>query len=168
MGTPFDPSILRPGDCLLYGPRGVVGFLINLKGWWHGVSHCEMYEGCIDGVHYALASRDSIGVNRYQLRTDNLAFVLRPTEPFNLDVAVEWFERVARGQRYDWTAIWRFLKPGDETSDYDPNRQICSAFLTRLYRAGGLRVFSTFEDANRVHPFQFLTSPMLDHIVWRA
>lgn len=165
---PFDVSMLRPGDALLYAPRGVVGFLINLKGWWHGVAHCEGFEGVIDGVPYCVASRNGIGVNRYQLRTDDLAFVLRPTEAFDLAKATEWFERIARGQRYDWRAIWRFLKPGDETADYDPNRQICSAYLTRWYRSGGLKVFSTFEDADRIHPFQFLTSPALDHIVWRA
>jgi len=165
---PFNVSMLQPGDALLYAPRGIVGFLINLKGWWHGVAHCEMYEGCIGGIHYALASRNGIGVNRYQFRAADLAYVLRPTEAFDLQQAVEWFERIARGQRYDWMAIWRFLKPGDETADYDPNRQICSAMLCRLYRSGGLRVFSTFEDADRIHPFQFLTSPMLDHVVWRA
>ncbi len=162
---PFDPTILKPGDCLLYGPRGVVGWLIAMKTW-HRIAHVEVFEGVIDGVPMSVASRDGIGCNRYVLRTSELVRVLRPNQPVDLAAATAWFERVARGQRYDFRAILRFLWPSD-SPDADPNRQICSAFSTRWYRAGGLRVFSAGEDADRIAPFQFDTSPALDE-VWRA
>ena len=160
----FDPAILRPADCLLYGPRGIVGWLIALKTW-HRISHTEVYEG-VNGTHKSVASRDGLGVNRYTLRTADLVMVLRPNMPFRQDLATEWFERIARGQRYDFKAILRFLWPSNKP-DSDLDRQICSAFAARYYRAGGLQAFSDTEDADKIAPFQFAVSPVFD-VVWRA
>lgn len=159
----FSPDILRPGDCLLYGPSGLIGWLIAIKTW-HRVSHVEIYEG-VNGTHKSVASRDGIGVNRYTLRTDGLVRVLRPIDTPQVAIAAEWFERIARGQRYDFRALLRFLWPS-EKPDYDPDRQICSAFAARWYRAAGVRAFADHEDADLIAPFQFGTSPAFTE-VWR-
>lgn len=150
---------LRAGDCLLYRPTGWVGWLIALKTW-HRVAHVEIYDS--DGS--ALASRDGIGVNRYTVRVGELCRILRPTDPARLDwpKAVAWFERCARGQRYDFKALLRYLVPGYVDPDLD--RMICSALAVRLYRAGGYPVFAPGEDADRIAPAQFLLSPTLTEV----
>ena len=165
MSTPFEQAQLRPGDCLLYGPRGLFGWLIAIKTW-HRISHVEIYEG-VNGTHKVLASRDGLGVNRYTLRVDGLIWVLRPKAAVNLAAATAWFERVARGQRYDVDAILRFLWPSDGKPDKDPDRQICSAFAVRWYEQAGVDAFSTREDADLIAPFQFNVSPAFDEL-WRA
>lgn len=158
------PSGLMPGDCLLYAPgRSWVSWLIAIKTW-HRISHVEVYEG-VNGSHKAVASRNGIGVNRYSLRMADLAYVLRPTTAPNMVAATEWFERIARGQRYDFAAILRFLWPSD-APDVDLDRQMCSPFGARWYRAAEVPAFASHEDADLIAPFQFLTSPAFT-IVWR-
>lgn len=163
--APFDPATLCPGDCLLYAPGSSwVSWLIAVKTW-HRISHVEVYEG-INGVHHSVASRNGIGVNRYQLRTRDLCRVLRPLGPVDMAAGTTWFEKFARHQRYDFPALLRFLWPS-ERPDYDPERQICSAFAARWYRAAGVRAFAPHEDADLIAPFQFVTSPAFEE-VWRA
>ena len=148
----FDPSILRPGDHLLYRPGGFWGWLIAIKTV-RLVSHVEVYEG--DG--YSVASREGSGVNRYALRTKGLAYVLRPSGPIDLAAATAWFERNARGQRYDWKALFRYLWP--RTTDTDTDRMICSAMVTRYDRAGRFHPVSPDADADLISPGSFLDSP---------
>jgi hypothetical protein len=162
MGTPFDPSILLPGDCLLYGPRGWVGWLIAIKTW-HRIAHVEIYEG--DG--FSVASRDGLGVNRYRLRTSELIRVLRPRVQPDVAAATVWFEKVARGQKYDFDALIKFLWPSEGKPDKDPDRQICSALGVRWYEHAGVDAFSDREDADLIAPFQFDVSPAFTE-VWRA
>lgn len=155
--SPFDLSLLRPGDCLLYRPHGIIGWVIAIKTW-HLVAHVEVYEG--DG--FSLASRDGIGCNRYRLRTAELCRVLRPTGRIDMASGVAWFEKVARGQKYDFAALARFLWPGG--TDTDRDRQICSSFAARFYRAAGYPLFAATEDADRIAPFQFAVTPLLDDV----
>jgi hypothetical protein len=64
---------LKPGDVLLYKPKGLFGWLIRVKTW-HKIAHVECYVG--DGL--SVASRDGKGVGKYPLRSSELAVVCRP------------------------------------------------------------------------------------------
>jgi len=155
----FDISAIKPGDCLLYKPNGFFGWLIAVKTW-NKVSHCEVYNG--GGISFA--SRDGIGVNSYLFRRKQLAYVLRPKTPVNLDAARRWFLADACGQKYDWKGILVFslaVKQGAK------DKMFCSEFLTRFYREGNFHPFSESYDADHIAPAQFLQSPEFD-LVWKA
>ncbi len=159
---PFDPTLLKPGDCLLYGPTGFFGFLISIKTW-HKIAHCESYVG--DG--FSVASRDGQGVNVYPFRLDDLTAVLRvrPDLNFKLDSALTWFLQSAKGQGYDWWGLLRFTWGSDYCRGNKNNKQFCSEFLTRYYRAGGIDPFN-HDDADAIPPFMFMDSPCFD-IIWK-
>lgn len=153
----FDQSILQGGDCLLYRPKphSLTGLVIALKTWtW--IAHVEVYKG--GGV--SLASRDGIGVNAYPLRTEQLGLVRRPNQFFDLGAALRWFEGV-KGQKYDWLGLMCFTLAVRQGA---PDRMFCSEFAHRLYRSGGLKVFSNDLDADHTAPAQFDQTPVLDTI----
>ncbi len=147
------PFELRPGDVLLYRGSGVYGWLIRLKTW-HPIGHVEVYVG----DRQSAASRDGKGVNIYPLRMDGLAYVLRPIEPFDLAAALRWYEREAKGLPYGWLDLLQFV-------GQNVNRKgvVCSPFATQLLRAGGIPIFND-EPAEKIAPFQFLTSERLVRI----
>lgn len=150
-----DPAILRAGDCLLYRPSGLFGWLIAWRTWsdW---SHVEVYAG--NGE--SLASRDGIGVGRYPLRLVGLGAVRRPIGPFDWEAGLAW-HRTVEGQNYDYLAILRFLLPHVIKRDLDVTRQICAAHTTRLYRAMKVRVFEDDVDADLVSPMELRRTPGL-------
>jgi hypothetical protein len=148
--------ILQPSDCLLYKPKGFFGWVIAIKTW-HAIAHCECYIG--DGK--SVASRDGIGVGEFPLRTTELAYVLRPNRPFELKLAYDWFSRKARGQGYDWAGLLRFAWRAPVDKLRFNNKQFCSEFCARFYRAGGLDPFNG-EDADAVAPCTFKLSPVFD------
>lgn len=153
---------IRPGDCLLYAPTGVFGWLITIKTW-HAVGHTETYVG----QGYSVASRDGIGVNLYPLRESDLIAILRPKPEykFNLNKAFGWFWAKAKGQKYDWRGLLRFTWGSDYSAGNDNNKMFCSEFVLRFYRAGGLDLMPG-EDADAVAPFQFEYNPLLE-VIWR-
>lgn len=155
---PLDISKLQPGDCLLYSPKGFFGMLIFLKTW-HNVAHCECYLGNGKSV----ASRDGQGVNIYPLRNTELIYVLRPKQNFNINKALAWFCKEARGQKYDWLGLLRFTWRSDYIKGNTNNRQFCSEFLTRFYRNGDLPIFNK-EDADAVAPYEFTLSEYLEDV----
>lgn len=157
---PFDQSILKPGDCLLYAPTGFFGFLITVKGW-HKVGHCEAYIG--DG--YSVASRNGKGVAAYPFREKDLITVLRPNREFKLNTALSWFITEAKGQKYDWLGLLRFTWGSDYSKGNENNKQFCSEFLCRFYRQGGLDICNQC-DADSIMPFQFGICPLFD-VIWR-
>lgn len=165
MDPTFPTAKLEVGDVLLYKATGFFGKIISLKTW-HPIGHCEGY----DGAGMSVASRDGQGVNLYPVRTRDLVVVLRPKpdgkgSSFNIDAASRWFKGV-RGQSYDWLGLLRFAwrKPLKGTTSQD--KQFCSEFLTRWYRAGGVDPFNG-ADADEIAPFQFEQSVAFD-TVWRA
>lgn len=162
MGAPItvSPIPLQPGDCLLYTASSLFGLIIQIKSW-HRESHCEAYVG--DG--WSVASRDGIGVGRYPVRLDGLIQVLRPVQPFNRGDARRWFTTV-EGQGYDWRGLLRFGWRSGYLAGTPHNRQFCSEFLTRWYRAGGLDPFNG-DDADAIAPFEFAISPVFAR-VWSA
>ncbi len=158
----MDLTQLKPGDCLLYSPKksSIFGWLISIKTW-HKVSHCETYigEGC------SVASRDGIGVNTYPIRLNELVAVYRPKPEykFNLALALKWFLTSAKGQKYDWIGLLRFTWGQPYVDGDNNNKQFCSEFLTRFYRAGGMDPFNG-EDADAVPPYLFSISPVFEKV----
>lgn len=142
----FDAAMLKPGDCLLYRPSGIFGWVIRLKTW-HRISHVEVYVG--NGL--SSASRDGIGVNLYPLRTDHLAYVLRPNFSFD-PVKARAFTRLWAGTPYGWLDLLDFTG----LIKIDKRGIVCSPWATKVYRLFH-RIFGS-ETENVIAPFEFLTS----------
>jgi hypothetical protein len=147
---------LEPGDLLLFSRKGFFSRLIRIKTW-SSISHCSIYIGAGKTV----ASRDGKGVELYDLQPDGLAAVLRPTLPVDLPAALDWFAAKAKGQRYDFLGLLRFFTLGKQSTD----KQFCSEFATRFYRAGGFEPFYADIDADLVAPGQFLYSPRFSRVL---
>lgn len=147
---------LKPGDCLVYAPTGVFGWIIAIKTW-HWIAHTETYIGNGQSV----ASRDGLGVDIYPTRFAQLAYVLTPNQPFSLESSMDWFATVD-GQGYDWLGLLRFAwRSRVVPTQREMNKQFCSEFTTRFYRKGGIDPFNK-ADADSIAPFQFLLSPYFD------
>lgn len=147
---------LHPGDILLYGPTGLFGWLISVKTW-HPIAHVELYLGNGRSV----ASRDGIGVNVYDFREPQLAYILRPTTSINLNAALVWFFQEAQYKPYGWWDLLNFIGISCNTRG-----MFCSEFVTLFLRAGGVPIFNE-EEARKVAPFEFLTSELFK-TVWKA
>jgi len=161
------PKDLLPGDCLLYSPNGFFGFVIAVKSWtW--ISHVGIYAG--EGM--SVASRDGIGVNRYPMRTAQLAWVRRPHSQIDFNRGMAWFNQPydpvkhtgIRGQGYDWLGLLCFTLAVRQGS---PDKAFCSEFATRFYRECQFDPFNPDVDADHVAPAEFWESPAFDTI-WRA
>lgn len=148
-------DVIEPGDLLLYRGSGFFSKLICVKTWSQ-ISHCSIYVGSA----HAVASRDGKGVEMYEVRTDGLAAILRPTLPVDLPTALGWFAAKAKGQRYDFLGLLRFFTLGEQSQD----KMFCSEFAMRFYRAGGFEPFNADIDADLVAPGQFLYSPRFTRI----
>jgi hypothetical protein len=148
------PLDLIPGDCLLYRPSGVFGCIVSFKTWTD-LAHVEVYVG--GGL--SVASRGVTGVNKYPLRVSKLAYVLRPTlQPVDIEAGLAWFEKSARGQKYD---LWGQLLFFQAVKRGNNGRMFCSEFATRFYRNCGVPCFAPHWDADRVPPAMFYASPAL-------
>lgn len=137
--------LLKPGDCLLYKPKGIFGRLIAIKTW-HKISHVEVY----DGEGYSWASRDGQGVNLYSWRDSELAYVLHPTMGLNLDAARTWASSMV-GTPYGWADLLNFI-----AINVNKKGIVCSPFVTEFYRHAGWNIFPT-DESNDVAPFEFLS-----------
>ena len=150
---------LQPGDCLLYRGDGFLSWAIRVKTW-APVSHCE---GLVDAQTVVAARKG--GVRRYPFTRTHLYAVLRPTVPFDVAAAQQWFTSSAEGQAYAWFGLLRFYLIGRPKPNF--TKQVCSALLTRWYRAGGLHPFCGTWDADQVSPGMFLASTQFTEI-WRV
>lgn len=140
---------------MLYRPVGLFGYLIAIKTW-HSISHCEMYIGNGRSV----ASRDGIGVGDYPVRYSQLAYIMRPNVPFDLDAALAKFRSVYQGQGYDWKGLLRFASRAEVHPERFRNKQFCSELLTRLCRDGHMKPDPfNGDDADAIAPFEFAESP---------
>lgn len=146
-----DLSDLRAGDCLLYYTHhDLVDFLIAFKTWTF-VAHMEIYEGAGKSV----ASRNGIGVDRYDLRTKGLVGIRRPIGILDIEAATQWFETKARHQKYDWLGLAVYYLAARHGS---PNRMYCSEFGTRWYRNAAFNPVDPDWDADRTPPMLYLPS----------
>ena len=159
MSAQPDWSDLRSGDALGYFTRDPIDVGIAIKTWCR-LSHVEVYSG--GGL--SVASRNGIGVNRYQLRKDGLAIIRRPLQPLDLAAANHWFETTARGQKYDWIGLLCFTLAVKQGS---PRRMFCSEFMTRFYRRAQFQPFDHEWDADKVPPSFILVSPEFETI-WKS
>jgi hypothetical protein len=143
---------LKPGDVLLYKPKGFFGWVIRVKTW-HQIAHVECYVG--DGL--SVASRDGKGVGKYPLRSSELAVVCRPKPEIALNWkrAMAWYE-TQKGTPYGWADLLQFAGIA-----IDADGIVCSPFATRFCRRLGYDPFNG-EDANKIAPFQFELSNCYD------
>lgn len=149
---------LRFGDVLLYSGTGVFSWGIKVKTWSR-FSHVEVF----DREGTTLASRDGRGVNRYVFTEKNLKAILRPKTPPVLDVArgLEWFEREAKGQPYDWWGLFAFFAAKAQGSK--KLAMFCSEFEARLFKKCGYALF--LGDSDAVSPGMNWSNPLLD-LLW--
>lgn len=144
-------SLLLPGDLLLYRSSGLMGRAIQLKTS-SKVTHCEIYIGS----GRTIASRPGIGVDTFDFKTDNLAMILRPLAPVDVQAMVNWHVTEAKGQGYDWVGLalgFIARKWGREN-----NKMWCSEHSTRAYRQGNIEPFRRGVDADSIHPGDFFKS----------
>lgn len=146
---------LQPGDVLLYRPKGVFGWVIRFHTGYK-IGHVEVYVGNGQSV----ASRDGVGVDVYPWRNTELAYVLRPTCPFNLVRAMAWFTRVGKGQPYGWLDLLQFCG-----YDVEARGMVCSPCATYMQRAGEIPVFGD-RPAETIKPGDFLLIPEFLRKVW--
>lgn len=150
-----DASSLKAGQILLYDSPSIVDWLITRTG---PAAHIEFYEG--NGK--SLASRNGLGVARYDLRMDGLIAVLELNTGLNsLSGMVEqfskWFETVD-GENYDWFGLEGFLK-GETTNE--PNHLFCSAFVAQGLWRIGYPVFNKLWPCSLITPSDFLKTNSL-------
>ena len=143
---------LRPGDVLLYTPKGWLswGTLICIKTF-STVSHSEIYVG--SGM--TIAARETAGVSTYTLMEDRLKYIVRPPRQPNMDTMLKW-HRSVKGAGYDYWGLLSFYNIGHG----DQHRYICSEHTTLACRAGGVEFFRPDVEAQKVCPGMFLTSPV--------
>lgn len=155
--TPIPPKQedLKPGDVLLYRPKGIFGYLIRVKTW-HRISHVEVYLG--SGL--SSASRDGQGVNLYPLRLSELAYVLRPKPGLQFDaIRAHDFTANHAGTPYGWADLLDFAG-----FHVDTKGVVCSPWAAMVLRDNGWPIFDG-EPPNLIAPFQFKTSELL-YIQW--
>ncbi len=153
---PVTPDLIA-GDVLLYRGTGIFSILIGFWTWHWRCSHVEVFIG--DG--HSVAARDGQGVGRYPLRMKGLQYVLSPRAPLDLDAALFWFERDAKGRRYGWLDLLAFFG-----IPINADGLVCSPFAAKFLREGGLAIFN-HEHINTIAPFTFLLSELLER-VWDA
>jgi hypothetical protein len=134
--APIRLEDIRPADVLMYGGNGFVNRAIQIKTWSR-FSHVEIY----DGAGFAWASRNGLGVGRYEVRRDGLLAVLRlrtgaagpGVVPFDIGAARAWALSV-EGQAYDWIGLLSFTVA--EWQGRENAAQFCSEFGARYFRHG--------------------------------
>jgi hypothetical protein len=157
--------ILQPGDHLLYDVdswsdpwSSLVDWAIRVKTW-STAAHIEVFDSGGLGLQFALASRTT-GVNRYPFRAQGLRYVLRPAN-WNHARAVYWFEKTARGQKYDWLGLFCFTLAVKRGS---PDRMFCSEFARNLDRPAMCQSFADSWPGDKTAPGSYLMSPAFDLI----
>jgi hypothetical protein len=142
--TKFILSLLRPGDILLYDTHSLFGYLIKVKRG-EKYTHIEVYIG----DNKSVASRDGVGVGKYDLRLSDLAAIYRTKGELRLEQGMEWFKTV-EGQKYDWLGLLSFAWA--KFRGLNNNKMFCSEFVTRFLRACGIEPFNRDVDADAVSP----------------
>jgi len=150
MSSPLNINQLQPGDVLVYSRSTLINLIIKVKTWSR-YTHVEVYGG--DGKVYA--SRNGVGVGRYDFDRSGLVLVVRPpVGSFSIKAATDWFWRNELSkQGYDWLGLLNFTYArfvGKENG-----RMFCSEFAVRFLRNGGLPVFGRM-DADTISPRDFV------------
>ena len=147
---------LMPGDILLYGGTDLVSRLIQFRTW-SDVSHIEVYVG--DGR--SVASRNGVGVGKYELRVDGLRRVYRPKLIPDFAKGITWFATVD-GTKYGWADLLRFY-----LIDVPTEGLICSEFGDLFFRNCDLPLFNTNYPEGAVCPGDYeKISDLLVEEIW--
>jgi len=147
MDATFDPSILLPGDIILYFTDDPVDYLIAVKTGKR-VGHVEVYAG----AGQSLASRNGVGVNQYPLRIDGAVCVRRPLGTFSFTAGLDWFTHTAKGQGYDWKGLATFTSLVNEGEE---GKMFCSEFAVNFSRACGYNPCNPSQPAFETSPRDF-------------
>lgn len=143
--TTFNQSILQPGDVLLYYTTHDLVDTIIAEKTGKDVGHVERYAG----DNQSFASRNGVGVNLYPLRLDGLICVRRPYKAIDFTAGVAWFNKVAKGQGYDFEGLLSFtsfIKHGHD------GQMFCSEFSVNFDRACGFEPFNSDQPAFETSP----------------
>jgi uncharacterized protein YycO len=146
----YNLSNLKEGDYILYWHNNPLSWVIN----WvteYKVSHVAIYAGNNQCVEARLK-----GVNIYPMNTKGIISIRRAKKPIDFNAGMDWFNRVAKGQRYDWEANFGFITGGEGAQ----RKMMCSEFATRFTRKEGMDIFYG-DDADRIAPFRFLVTEFL-------
>jgi len=139
------PDDLLAGDILLYSEPGIVDAVIEVKTA-DDVAHVEIYHG--NGL--SVASRNGIGVNAYDMRTNGLMYVRRPLGKFERHLADAWFYAKAKGLPYGFAGLLNFVNV-----EIPSKGLICSTFADLYLRAGGAFMFSADFPPGKASPRDF-------------
>lgn len=155
----FIKKLLLPGDILLYDRDGIFNKLIK---WKRGekYSHVEVFVGGTSTV----ASRNGVGVGKYELKLDGLAAIYRTSVPLALDKGLAWFnstdangKKLVDGQGYDWVGLLSFTFA--KFQGRENHKMFCSEFVMRFMRACDVELFATDTDADAISPGLIPYSP---------
>jgi len=135
-----------------------MGKLIARKSWFP-YSHVEV----AISPNRAIGARQT-GVNEYPIRLSDLAVVMRPTENFNLEDGIEWFNLHAKGCKYDYWGLFRFYLLGKPSDD----KMFCSEMAVGFYRNAGISNLFHKVASDLVPPGWFVTLADEFTEVWRA
>jgi cell wall-associated NlpC family hydrolase len=142
------PQDLIAGDILLYATKDLVDDVIEWKTS-ADVAHVELYVG--DGKSWA--SRNGIGVNAYDFRSQGLMRVRRPKVAFNLAKAQPWFDSKEKGQPYGFGDILE-----NAGVDVVMNGEDCSHFVKDAMEQGDAPQFDPSFSGPKTTPRDFETS----------
>lgn len=157
MTSEFIRENVRIGDVLMYDRNGFINRAIRLKTG-SCFSHCEVYVG----NSRSYASRNGIGVDNYEFRTDGLVAIFRPRQQFLSARGEVWFQNVAKGQGYDWFGLFAFWFARLQGSK---NRKMfCSEFVVRYLHECGVDIFSEEADADSISPGMITYSKELKRV----
>lgn len=141
-------SQIPPGSILLYSTNDLVDFLIELRSF--GVAHVEFYEG--NGK--SLASRNGIGVDRYDFRDDGRVAVLH-NPLIDVPAFTAQFEKI-KGQKYAFKSLEGFVTGEPAT---EPNAKICSAMVAYCLLTQPFHTFGHLWPYSQIDPSDFLKTP---------
>lgn len=137
------PGDLQAGDILLYHGQTLFNRITDLKTG--GLTdHVEVYHG--NGL--SVAARPE-GFNVYDLQTEGLAKVRRPTAPFIRIYADTWLQPL-RGIPYDTPGLFQFFNV-----DASNNGLICSVGAALYEKMGHVLLFADDYPLVKISPRDF-------------
>lgn len=168
------PTVFYPGQILLYDRGGPFGLntITKLKRG-ADVSHVEIVvpsptafkldwmKASVSPSTTTITAKPKGGVDYYELDTNGLRYVLdiQPILLPNWQLALAWFEKSARGQKYDVLGMASFFLA--RVQGWDNNRQFCSEIVARLLKNGKTALLNARKDCDAYAPDSFKDSPFV-------
>lgn len=156
----FFLKFLQPGDMLVYGGKGLFGWLIKKKTY-SPYTHVALYVGGGKQREF----KEFKGAQEVPLRLDNLVMVRRPKGAWDRAKSDEFWESV-KHQGYDYVGLFfTFIAVMRGASS---QKMWCSEYYARdhAYSVTGEPLFSEVTDADTVAPGDCVKSSGTK-LVWR-